>query len=104
LILDVRNRFLLRLQLKSAGLVASIRGAAGERQLARPPGEVSLGQVMDVIGGPAAAVREPSASAESPAVKVLMRAWQDVADEVGGMLRRITFAELVERAERLVRR
>jgi len=43
--------------------------------------------------------REPNASAESPAVKVLMRAWQDVADEVGGMFGRITFAEPVERAK-----
>jgi len=60
---------------------------------------VSLGQVMDVIGGSTSAVKDPSASAESPAVKVLMKAWRDVADEVGEMLGRITFAELVERAK-----
>jgi len=96
----VPPRFLVQilLQLKAAGLVESTRGAAGGYRLARPPGEVSLGQVMEVIGGSTSAVREPNASAESPAVKVLMRAWQDVADEVGEMLAGITFAELVERA------
>jgi len=100
------DRFLVQilLQLKAAGLVASTRGAAGGYRLARPPAEVSLGQVMDVIGGSTSAVRDPSASAESPAVKVLMRAWQDVAEEVGEMLGGITFAELVERVKKMRRR
>ena len=88
------------LELKAAGLVASTRGAAGGYRLACPPAEVSLGQVMDVIGGSTSATRVPSASPESPAVKVLMRAWQDVADEVGEMLGRITFDELVDRMKK----
>ena len=102
----VPDRFLVQilLQLKAAGLVASTRGAAGGYRLVCPPAEVSLGQVMDVIGGSTSAVRDPSASAESPAVKVLMKAWQDVADEVGGMLDGITFAELVDRAKKKRRR
>ena len=97
----VPDRFLVQilLQLKAAGLVASARGAAGGYRLARPPAEVSLGQVMDVIGGSTSATKSPSASSESPAVKVLMRAWRDVADEVGEMLGRITFDELVDRAK-----
>ena len=101
---DVPARFLVQilLQLKAAGLVASTRGAAGGYHLARPPAEVSLGQVMDVIGGSTSTTSGtgPSASPDSPAVKVLMRAWQDVAAEVGGMLSGITFAELVDRAKK----
>jgi len=95
---DAPARFLIQilLELKAAGLVASTRGAAGGYRLARPPAEVSLGQVMDVMGGSTSTTTRPSASPESPAVKVLMKAWQDVADEVGEMLGRITFAELVE--------
>jgi len=102
----VPPRFLVQilLQLKAAGLVESTRGAAGGYRLARPPGEVSLGQVMEVIEGSTSAVREPNPLSTSPAVKVLMRAWQDVADEVGGMLGKITFAELVERADKLAKR
>ena len=96
----IPDRFLVQilLELKAAGLVASTRGAAGGYHLACPPAEVSLGQVMDVIGGSTSAVRDPSASAESPAVKVLMRAWEDVDATVGEMLGGITFAELVDRA------
>ena len=39
------------LQLKGAGLVASVRGAAGGYHLIKPPQEISLGQVMEVIEG-----------------------------------------------------
>ena len=51
---DIPSRFLVQilLQLKSAGLVVSIRGAAGGYRLARRPEEVTLGEVMSVIGGP----------------------------------------------------
>ena len=50
---DVPPRFLVQilLQLKGAGLVASVRGAAGGYHLIKPPHEVSLGQVMEVIEG-----------------------------------------------------
>jgi len=97
----VPDRFLVHilLELKAAGLVASTRGAAGGYRLARPPAEVSLGQVMGVIGGSFSAANSPSASPESPAVKVLMGAWRDMADAVGEMLGRITFAELVDGAK-----
>ena len=71
---------------------------SGRREI--PHIQVTLGQVMDVVGGPISTTEGPSASPDSPAVKVLMKAWQDVADEVGGMLGRITFAELVDRAKR----
>ena len=78
---------------------AGTQAGAGGYRPARPSGEVPLGDVMDVIEGSISAVREPSASAESPAVKVLTRAWRDVADEVGEMLGTITFAELVKRVD-----
>ena len=47
----VPSRFLVQilLQLKSAGLVQSIRGAAGGYQLAKEPEEISLLDVMNVI-------------------------------------------------------
>jgi Rrf2 family protein len=100
----VPARFLVQilLQLKEAGLVASTRGAAGGYRLAHPPEEVSLGEVMDAIQGvdSAGSPPSPNASAESPAVKVLMRAWHDVSAEVAELLNGITFAELLERKKR----
>jgi Rrf2 family protein len=100
---DVPPRFLVQilLQLKGAGLVASTRGAAGGYHLIRPPEEVSLGQVMEVIEGSSSGTngRSPSASPDSPAVKVLMRAWDDVAARKREMLNAITFAELLDQAK-----
>lgn len=99
---DVPPRFLVQilLQLKGAGLVASVRGAAGGYQLLKPPQEVSLGQVMDVIEGSVEENgRTSSASPDSPAVKVLQQAWQDVSNVERKMLHEITLAELLERAK-----
>ena len=100
---DVPPRFLVQilLQLKGAGLVASTRGAAGGYHLIRPPEEVSLGQVMEVIDGSASGNngKTPSASPDSPAVKVLMRAWQHVGAKKRELLNAITFAELLDRAK-----
>ncbi len=44
-------RFLVQilLQLKTAGLVASVRGAAGGYQLARPPEQISLADIVNAI-------------------------------------------------------
>ena len=98
---DVPPRFLVQilLQLKGAGLVASTRGAAGGYHLIKPPEEVSLGQVMDVIeGGTKQNGQTSSASPDSPAVKALMRAWRDVAAMEHEALGKITFAELLEHA------
>src|SRR5437764_2395382 len=48
---DIPQRFLVQilLQLKTAGLVASVRGAAGGYQLARAPDSISLADVIAAI-------------------------------------------------------
>ena len=99
---DVPPRFLVQilLQLKGAGLVASIRGAAGGYQLVKSPQEISLGQIMEVIEGSSEEKgKTSSASPDSPAVKVLMKTWQDVAAVERQMLQNISLAELLERAK-----
>jgi DNA-binding IscR family transcriptional regulator len=81
-------------------LVASTRGAAGGYHLIRPPEQVSLGEVMQVIEGTHGGNGQAcSASPDSPAVKVLMKAWQDVAAKEREMLEGISFAELLDRAK-----
>ena len=99
---DVPPRFLVQilLQLKGAGLVASVRGAAGGYHLVKPPQEVSLRQVMEVIeGSPEENVQTSSASPDSPAVKVLMQAWQEVSEVQRKMLESISLADLLQRAK-----
>jgi Rrf2 family protein len=95
-------RFLVQilLQLKGAGLVASVRGAAGGYQLLSPPEEISLGRVMEVIDGRFEENNQnASGSSDSPIVKVLTQAWKEVAAAQHKMLDGITLADLLERAK-----
>jgi Rrf2 family protein len=99
---DVPPRFLVQilLQLKRAGLVTSVRGAAGGYQLLKPPSEISLGQIIEVINGTAPENGQgSSASPDSPAVKVLLKVWQEVATLEHQLLQNISLAELLERAK-----
>jgi Rrf2 family protein len=103
----VPPRFLVQilLQLKGAGLVGSVRGAAGGYHLARPPHEITLGEVMEVVdraavdNGP-----ECSASPNSPAVKVLVQTWKEVGDTQKKLLNSITLSDLLIRANAQVER
>ena len=99
---DVPSRFLVQilLQLKGAGLVTSVRGAAGGYRLIHPPEDVSLGQVMDVIEG-TSGKDGPSnnASPDSTIVKVLQQTWSKVGAAERQMLDDITLADLSERAK-----
>jgi Rrf2 family protein len=98
----VPPRFLVQilLQLKGAGLVASTRGAAGGYHLIRPPDQVSLGEVMEVVEGTMDDNGQTaSASLDSPAVKVLLQAWKRVSHMEHELLRGISFSELLERAK-----
>lgn len=98
---NVPPRFLVQilLQLKGAGLVRSTRGAAGGYHLTRPPEQVSLGEVMQVVEGTAKGDGQISnASPDSPAVKALNQTWKEVEAAERAMLNQISFAQLLERA------
>src|SRR5205823_11827961 len=76
----IPSRFLVQilLQLKSAGLVQSIRGAAGGYQLAREPDDITLLDVMTVVDaqlGQAAT----SATRKPATTRGLQRMWTQVA-------------------------
>ena len=99
---SVPPRFLVQilLQLKGAGLVASIRGAGGGYRLIKPPEEISLGQVMGAVNSASEkTVSATGASPDSPAVKVLVQTWQEVNAAQRQMLQSISLAELLERAK-----
>jgi Rrf2 family protein len=98
----VPPRFLVQilLQLKGAGLVTSVRGASGGYQLLCPPEKISLGRIMEVIDGQLEGeIQSSGASPDSPAVKVLLQAWNEVSIKHRKMLEEITLADLLERAK-----
>jgi Rrf2 family protein len=94
-------RFLVQilLQLKGAGLVTSTRGAAGGYQLIKSPDDVTLGEVMAIVDGQEEEIRSATSS-ESPASRVLIGAWREVAAVEREMLYSLTFAELTNRVRR----
>lgn len=97
---NVPSRFLVQilLQLKGAGLVVSTRGASGGYQLARPPEDISLAEVMTVIDGPPESSGMLSAvPTATPAARVLASAWREITDMEQQMLGALSFAELIER-------
>jgi Rrf2 family protein len=104
----IPDRFLVQilLQLKSAGLAASSRGASGGYQLARPPEEISLAHVVDAIDRAptprrVATTRKkvPVSPAESPTIRTVRAAWKDIEVRERRMLEELTLAELVRRAQ-----
>ncbi len=92
---DIPAGFLVQilLQLKTAGLVTSTRGAAGGYRLARPPEEISMWDVMSVIEGD---MRTQAATPRSPASEVLNRTWEKAASCSRRVLSATDFAKLAE--------
>ena len=84
------------LQLKSAGLVQSVRGAAGGYNLAREPEEITLLDVMTVVDGQLGQTTA-SATGSTATTRVLQRTWKEVAAQERELLASVTFAGLVER-------
>jgi Rrf2 family protein len=62
--------------LRSAGLIESVRGAAGGYRLSTPPREISLADILDAVQGRTA---EPAAAPTSPFSEILQAA-VDAAD------------------------
>jgi Rrf2 family protein len=98
----IPERYLVQilLQLKSAGLVASTRGAAGGYRLSRPPEEIVLSEVLGAIDGPDQAAREGPQS-NRPAARILASVWERVRQAERSVLDRTTIAELVQQSSPL---
>ena len=97
----IPSRFLVQilLQLKSAGLVASLRGATGGYRLAKDPADITLLEVMSVVDSQAAAPIRSSAERSTQSTRVLLASWRAVAAKEREMLEDITFADLVRQLQ-----
>lgn len=124
----IPQRFLVQilLQLKTAGLVISVRGAQGGYQLARPPEQISLAAIINAIDESALAPRtslgdgsgrqatdlagsssrgiRPRSSLgsvvnHSPAVDTLISVWREIQMEEQRMLEQLSLAELLRRSQ-----
>jgi Rrf2 family protein len=97
----IPQRFLVQilLQLKTAGLVASVRGAAGGYQLSRSPEKITLAQVINAIDDRTLAPRSALGEANrTPIVETVLGVWREVQLQEQQALEHLTLAELLRRA------
>ncbi len=98
---SIPQRFLeqILLQLKRAGYLRSRKGPDGGYYLSKPPGEITVAEVIRVMDGPLAPIDCVSVTAHEicPHEKScsLMWLWKDVRDAVAEILEKTTLADLV---------
>src|SRR5437879_10855531 len=90
------------LALKGAGLVRSKRGVGGGYVLARPPSEITLGEIVSAVDGPIVVgdfgLPHENGACEHGGQCVLLDVWSDVGEHMRGDLDAITLAASVDRA------
>ena len=83
-------------QLKQGGYLASRRGADGGYYLARPAGEITVGDILRQIDGPLNPARR-QAQGKTPEDSPFPELWQRVERAVSSVVDRTSFADLVLR-------
>jgi Rrf2 family protein len=86
--------------LRRAGLVSSLRGKQGGYRLAKPPEEITFGEIMRVTDGPLALIAcasrkfyEPCEDCPDEAACILRQVVINVRNEVSAILDRTTLAD-----------
>lgn len=94
------------LLLQRAGLVKSKRGASGGYMLAKAPVDITLGDVIRTTDGLLLSIesmetRPSSKSAGSAGGRETLReVWQDVQEQLGGIMDGITFDEICRKTDK----
>lgn len=104
----ISDRFLVQilLDLKRAGLVDSVRGAAGGYTLARRPEEINLYDILRVVDPPEPSPRQAARRARTTLqptayVRHIRAVWDRVAEAQQAVLRGTTLADIVAQTEGL---
>jgi len=93
------------LTLKNAGLLRSRMGVGGGYYLARPPDQISLGQIIRILDGPLAPIRCVSQTAYEPCgcpdertcgLRLIML---DVRNAIANILDQTTLADVIDRVD-----
>lgn len=80
------------IQLKNAGLVKSVRGAAGGYNLSKPAAQISLLQVVEAVEGEVSLLEQRRQG--DPTV---LRVWQEIESEFLQKLASISIQDLINR-------
>lgn len=85
--------------LRTAGLVKSVRGSKGGYSLAKPPHEIRLNDVVEVLDGTTQFIeclKDPKGCSKAPFC-VTRDIWKEASDAMNTIFRSITFEEMVNR-------
>lgn len=98
---QISERYLEQLmrKLKTAGLVTSVRGAGGGYRLAKPSGEISVGDVLRALEGDLKAVDCTGAEenqCESAGICVTRYVWEKINDSIRYTVDSIMLDQLVQ--------
>jgi Rrf2 family protein len=81
------------IELKAQGIARSVRGKEGGYLLARPPAEISLGDVLQAVHGE---VFDTPALSDQNCAPELRHAWQKLKSAVEDAAGKITFQQLLD--------
>ncbi|MGH7973721.1 MAG: RrF2 family transcriptional regulator [Limisphaerales bacterium] len=81
------------IELKAQGIVRSVRGKEGGYLLARPPGEITLGDVLRAAHG---SVFDTPALTDPDCAPELRRAWQKLQQSAESTANAISFQQLLD--------
>jgi Rrf2 family protein len=85
--------------LRTAGLVKSVRGSKGGYSLAKPPSEVCLKDLVEILDGPIHLIEclnDPRVCQRIPSC-VTRDIWKEVSEAICGIFRSITLEDMVRR-------
>jgi Rrf2 family protein len=100
----ISDRFLVQilLQLKGAGLVLSTRGASGGYQLSRPPEQIALSAIINVIDRPDRSTKKTAGRdsvVPTTLVQTIRGVWKEISEMQQRILDETTLADLVRRSQ-----
>ncbi len=92
---DIPIKYLeqILIQLKSIGMVESVRGKQGGYRLAHDPRKIAVGEVMRKIGGPLLQMADTAAQKRS----VFSAIWKDVESSIDKVLDKINFEDMANK-------
>lgn len=94
----------LLILMRRAGLIRSLRGPQGGHQLARPPGAISIADIVAALDGPSASegANPPGEARGNDAATdlVVRAAWEQVSTAIDAALGHITLGMLLEQRQR----
>lgn len=82
--------------LRRAGYIKSVRGPAGGHLLAKQPGEITVGEIVELLDGPQ--VNDATADVDDPSSRRVIQSLFNEADRAAAdVLASVTFDDLVAR-------